>query len=143
MEEEAEKYFKRLDAMGGMVAAIERGYPQREIHRAAAQYQREVDAGERIIVGVNRFTESHETPIPILKITQSTEDRQVQRLKRRKAHRSQRRLSAALGRLTEAAKKDDYLMPLVIEAVRAEATVGEICDVFRKVYGEYREGNEF
>jgi methylmalonyl-CoA mutase N-terminal domain/subunit len=143
MEEGAEKYFKRLDAMGGMVAAIEQGYPQREIHRAAAQYQREVDAGERIIVGVNRFTDAHEIPIPILKIPQATEDRQVQRLKRRKAHRSKRRLSAALSHLTEAASKDDYLMPFVIEAVRAEATVGEICDVFRNVYGEYKEGNEF
>jgi methylmalonyl-CoA mutase N-terminal domain/subunit len=143
MEEEAIKYFKRLDAMGGMVAAIEQGYPQREIHRAAAQYQREVDAGERIIVGVNRFTESHEMPIPILKITQSTEDRLVRRLKQRKARRSQRRLSAALTRLTEAATRDEYLMPLIIAAVRAEATVGEICDIFRRVYGEYREGNEF
>ena len=143
MEEEAIRYFKRLDAMGGMVAAIEQGFPQREIHHAAAAYQQEVDAGEQIIVGVNRFTDSHEVPIPILKITQATEERQVRRLKQRKAHRTQRRLSAALSNLTEAAKKDDYLMPHVIEAVRAKATVGEICDVFRKVYGEYREGNEF
>jgi methylmalonyl-CoA mutase N-terminal domain/subunit len=143
MEAEAVKYFNRLDAMGGMVAAIEQGYPQREIHRAAAQYQREVDAGERIIVGVNRFTDAHEIPIPILKITQATEERQVRRLKHRKSRRSQRRLASALSRLTEAARKDDYLMPFVIKAVLAEATVGEICDVFRKVYGEYREGNEF
>jgi methylmalonyl-CoA mutase N-terminal domain/subunit len=143
MEEETIKYFKRLDAMGGMVAAIEQGFPQREIHHAAAAYQQEVDASERIIVGVNRFAEGHEVPIPTLKITQATEDRQVHRLKRRKARRSRRRLSAALSRLTRAAKLDDYLMPSVIEAVRAEATVGEVCDVFRSVYGEYREGNEF
>jgi methylmalonyl-CoA mutase N-terminal domain/subunit len=102
-----------------------------------------VDAGERIIVGVNRFTDAHEIPIPILKITQATEERQVRRLKHRKSRRSQRRLASALSRLTEAARKDDYLMPFVIKAVLAEATVGEICDVFRKVYGEYREGNEF
>ncbi len=143
MEKEAIKYFKRLDAVGGMVAAIEQGFPQREIHHAAAAYQHEVDAGERIIVGVNRFTDRHDVPIPTLKITQATEDRQVQRLKRRKTRRSRRRLSAALSRLTRAAKQDDYLMPAIIEAVRAEATVGEICDVLRNVYGEYREGNEF
>lgn len=143
MEEEAENYFKRLDALGGMVAAIEKGYPQREIHRAAAQYQSEIDTRERFIVGVNRFTETREAPVPILKISQATEDRQVRRLKRRKARRSQRRLSAALSALTGAAKTADYLMPYVIEAVRAEATVGEICDVFRNVYGEYREGIHF
>ncbi|MBI3811044.1 MAG: methylmalonyl-CoA mutase [Nitrospirae bacterium] len=142
-EKEAIKYFKRLDAMGGMVAAIEQGFPQREIHHAAAAYQHEVDTGERIIVGVNRFVEGHEIPIPTLKITQATEDRQVHRLKRRKARRSRRRLAAALSRLTGAAKEDDYLMPAIIEAVRAEATVGEICNVLRSVYGEYREGNEF
>ncbi len=143
MEKEAIKYFKRLDAMGGMVAAIEQGFPQREIHHAAAAYQHEVDAGERIIVGVNRFTDRHEVPIPTLKITQATEDRQVRRLKQRKKRRSRRRLSAALSHLTGAAKTDDYLMPFVVEAVRAEATVGEISDVFRTVYGEYREGTEF
>ncbi len=143
MEAEAIKYFKRLDAMGGMVAAIEQGFPQREIHHAAAAYQQEVDAGERIVVGVNRFTEEKVVPIPTLKITQATEDRQRQRIKQRKAHRSKNRLSAAMNRLTGAAKADDYLMPFVIEAVRAEATVGEICDVFRTAYGEYREGPEF
>lgn len=143
MEEEALDYFRRLEAMGGMVAAIEQGFPQREIHRAASAYQKAVDAGEQVIVGVNGFTESHEVPIPILKITQSTEDRQIRRLKHRKARRSQRRLAIVLNRLTEAARRDEYLMPLVIEAVRAEATLGEVCDVFRAVYGEYREGTAF
>jgi methylmalonyl-CoA mutase N-terminal domain/subunit len=143
MEASAIDYFKRLDAMGGMVAAIEQGFPQREIHLAAAAYQCEVDAGERIIVGVNRFMEGREKPIPTLKIRQATEDRQVRQLKQRKARRSKNRLSTAMNRLAGAAKADDYLMPFVIEAVRAEATVGEISDVFRTVYGEYREGNEF
>jgi methylmalonyl-CoA mutase, N-terminal domain len=139
MEKEAFHYFDRLDAMGGMVAAIERGFPQGEIHRAAAEYQREVDAEERVIIGVNRYRSSDDKPVPHLKISQATEDRQVQRLKRRKARRSRTRLTAALSRLTKAAERDHYLMPRVIEAVRAEATVGEICDIFRSVYGEHRE----
>jgi len=143
MEEEAVRYFDRLDAMGGMVSAIERGFPQREIHRAAVEYQREVDAGERVIVGVNRYRTSGEKAVPLLKISQAMEDRQVQRLKRRKARRSRRRLTIALSRLADAAKRDRYVMPRVIEAVRAEATVGEICEIFRSVYGEHREAISF
>jgi methylmalonyl-CoA mutase N-terminal domain/subunit len=139
LESEALGYFTKLDEMGGMVRAIELGYPQREIHREALAYQKEIDSGERVIVGVNAFTEPDQAPVKILKIGQAVERRQIQALRERKKQRSQRRLRAALHRLERAAEEQADVMGPVMNAVRAEATVGEICDVFRKVYGEYRE----
>lgn len=139
IEAEARNYFDKLDAMGGMVSAIERGFPQNEIHRAALAYQKEVDSGERIIVGMNAFTDPKEKPLKILKISKEVECRQVQRLKERKKKRNKKKLASALNRLLGATEKNGYLMPPILEAVRAEATAGEICDLFRSVYGEYRE----
>jgi methylmalonyl-CoA mutase N-terminal domain/subunit len=143
MEQEASKYFKKLDEMGGMVAAIEKGYPQQEIHRAAVEYQRQVDSGEQIIVGVNQFVEKEGKGIPTLKITPETERRQVARLRRRKARRNQKKVQVSLERLRAAAQQQVPLMPFILEAVKTYATVGEISDVFRQVYGEYREGTSF
>ncbi|HZR45516.1 MAG TPA: methylmalonyl-CoA mutase family protein [Candidatus Manganitrophaceae bacterium] len=143
MEKEARRYFKRIDTMGGMIPAIEKGFPQSEIHRAAVAYQREIDRKERLIVGVNAFVEEVETPIPILKVTQEVERRQIARLKKRKRGRNAARLGDALRRLTRAAEAGAYLMPPLLDAVRAEATVGELSDLFRKVYGEYRETVSF
>jgi methylmalonyl-CoA mutase N-terminal domain/subunit len=139
METEAKGYFDKLDEMGGMVRAIELGFPQGEIHRAALAYQKEVDAGERIIVGVNAYQEPETRPIETLKVTQEVERRQIRRLKERKKARSAKKLAAALSRLRRAAEENGDLMPPILDAVRAEATVGEICDIFRAVYGEYRE----
>ncbi|MGH7774280.1 MAG: acyl-CoA mutase large subunit family protein [Candidatus Binatia bacterium] len=139
METEAKAYFDKLDEMGGMVRAIELGFPQNEIHRAALAYQREVDNGERIIVGVNAYTEPEERPMKILKIKGQIERKQIQRLKERKKHRSGRKVASALDRLTKVAEENGYLMPPILDAVRSEATVGEICDVLRKVNGDYRE----
>jgi methylmalonyl-CoA mutase N-terminal domain/subunit len=143
MEQEALKYFKRLDEMGGMVAAIERGFPQQEIHRAAAEYQQQMDSGEQVIVGINQFVEGEEKSIPVLKITSETERKQVARLRRIKAKRNQKKVQVALERLRNAAQQQASLIPLILEAVKAYATVGEISDVFRQVYGEYREGTTF
>ena len=139
LESEALGYFTKLDAMGGMVRAIEIGYPQSEIQREALTYQREIDSGERIIVGVNAFTEPHEAPVKTLRISQGVERRQIQELRDRKKQRSQRRLRSALNQLERSAEEHGDLMMPVMNAVRSEATVGEICDLFRKVYGEYRE----
>lgn len=139
MEGEATAYFHKLDEMGGMVRAIELGFPQSEIHRAAMAYQKGIDSGERIIVGVNAYTEPEERPIKILKIKPEVERRQLLRLRERKRRRGAKKLVDALHRLTRAAEENGYLMPAILEAVRAEATVGEICDVLRRVYGEYRE----
>ncbi len=139
LEQEAREYFDKLDAMGGMVRAVELGFPQNEIHRAALAYQNEVESGERIVVGLNAYTEPEERPIEILKIKETIERRQVRRLRDRKNQRNSRTVHEALRRLQRAAEENDYLMPAILDAVRAEATVGEVCDVFRKVYGEYRE----
>jgi methylmalonyl-CoA mutase N-terminal domain/subunit len=139
LESEALGYFTKLDEMGGMIRAIELGYPQSEIHREALAYQKEIDSGERTIVGVNAFTEPERAPVKTLRIGPVVERRQIQALRDRKKQRSERRLRAALHRLERVAEEQGDLMPPILNAVRAEATVGEICDVFRKVYGEYRE----
>jgi methylmalonyl-CoA mutase N-terminal domain/subunit len=143
MEQEATQYFKRLDEMGGMVAAIERGFPQQEIHQAAVEYQRQVDTGEQIIVGVNQFVEKKEKTISTLKISTETERKQIARLRQRKAKRNQKKVHRALERLRVAAQQQAPLMPMILEAVKSYATVGEISDVFRQVYGEYHEGTTF
>jgi len=122
-----------------MTRAIELGFPQSEIHQAAMTYQREVESGERVVVGVNAYTEVEEHPVKVLKIKGEVERRQIQSLKERRKRRNAKKTASALDLLTRAAAANDYLMPLVLEAVRTEATIGEICDVFRKVYGEYRE----
>jgi methylmalonyl-CoA mutase, N-terminal domain len=139
LEAEAKSYFDKLDEMGGMVRAIELGFPQGEIHRAALAYQKEIESGERIIVGVNAFTEPKESVIKMLKINHAVERNQIRELRARKKQRAARRVRSALQRLEQIAVENGNLMPPVLDAVRAEATVGEICDVLRKVYGVYRE----
>ena len=139
MESEAKVYFDKLDEMGGMVQAIQRGFPQNEIHRAAVAYQKETDNRARIIVGVNAHTEPKEHRISILKIKEQVEKKQVQKLKQRKKNRNLKEVASVLKRLAGIAEANGDLMPAVLEAVRAQSTVGEICEVFRRVYGEYRE----
>ena len=139
METDAMAYFEKLDRMGGMVSAIQRGFPQGEIHSAAVAYQKEVDAGQRTIVGVNAFTEKEKRNVSILKIKNEVEKRQLQKLRQRKKGRSANKVTSALSRIARVAETDGDLLPAVLEAVRAEATVGDICGVFRRVYGEYRE----
>ncbi|MFQ5580184.1 MAG: methylmalonyl-CoA mutase [Nitrospiria bacterium] len=139
MEKEAQKYFKKLDGMGGMVPAIEKGFPQEEIHQAAVDTQEKIDRGEQIVVGVNTFFEEKKRAIPTLKIKDTVERAQVLKLRKTRKRRSKLKLSRALHRLRSAAEEEAYLMPLVLDAIRAKATVGEISDLFRSVYGEYRE----
>ena len=139
IESEAKVYFEKLDALGGMVPAIERGFPQAEIHRAAVSYQKEVDAREQIIVGVNSFVEPEKRRLSILKIANEVEKKQRLRLGQRKKSRNRKKVVSALDRLAGVAEASGDVMPAVMEAVRAESTVGEICEVFRRVYGDYRE----
>ena len=139
MESEAKAYFDKLDEIGGMIQAIQRGFPQSEIHRAAVAYQKETDNRKRIIVGVNAYTEPEERRISILKIKGEVEKKQVQRLKQRKKNRNLRKVASVLSQLAGVAEANGDLMPAVMEAVRAQSTVGEVCEVFRRVYGEYRE----
>lgn len=138
MEEEALKYIERIDSLGGAMAAIERGYIQREIQESAYRYQKEVESKERIIVGVNEFAIEEELPEKLLKVDPAVEKLQRERLKKLKERRDGSRVDAALGNLRGAARGEENLMPAVLEAVRAYATIGEMCDVLRDVFGEYK-----
>ena len=139
LEEGAREYFRRLDEMGGMVRAIEQGFPQREILNASQRYQREVERKERIIVGVNEYVEPDEQRIPILKIGPEVEKAQVDRLASLRARRDSFKMAGTLEELQEAAAGDDNLMPYLLDAVKAEATLGEICAALKEVFGTYKE----
>ncbi|GIW54110.1 MAG: methylmalonyl-CoA mutase [Nitrospiraceae bacterium] len=139
LEEGAREYFRQLDAMGGMVKAIERGYPQREILEASQRYQREVEQNERIIVGVNEYVEQETRPIPILRISPEVEREQVARLSDLRKTRDSFKMAGALEELQEAAACSENVMPYLIEAVKAKATLGEICAALKEVFGTYRE----
>ncbi len=139
LEEAALDYFRQLDDMGGMVRAIERGFPQREILDASQRYQRELERKERIVVGVNEYVESEEHPIPILKIGQEVEREQVARLSDLRKCRDSFKMAGTVEALQEAASCGENLMPYLIEAVKAKATLGEISAALKEVFGTYRE----
>ena len=141
MEEKAMEYIQKIDDMGGVYAAIEKGFFQHEIARSSYKYQREIDSKERIIVGVNEYTveEGEMETIPILKIDPKVEEEQIARLQKLKRERDNRKVKEVLEKLHYSAEKNENLMPVIIEAVKAYATLGEICDVLRAVYGEYKE----
>ncbi len=139
VEAEADAYIKKIDELGGMVRAVELGYPQREIAEASYHFQQQLERKEKIIVGVNEFVAPEEQPISFLRIDPEVERRQIERVRRVRSARDQRRVQAALDALTHATERGENTMYHVVECVRASATIGEICDVFRAVYGEYRE----
>jgi methylmalonyl-CoA mutase N-terminal domain/subunit len=140
VEAEAAALIAEIDARGGAVAAIEQGYQQREIHAAAYRYQKEVEDGKRQVIGVNSYVD--EGPVsqpPILRVDPAVERKQVERVKALRARRDGERVAAALGRIEAAARGNTNLMPLFIEAVESYTTVGEICDVLRRVWGQQPE----
>ena len=139
LEEEAEAYFRAIDAMGGMVAAIERGYPQREIADSAYRFQQDVERKRQVIVGVNEFGSDRQHAVPILRIDEDAAQHQLAKIDRLRRTRNQVLLTRALDRLRKAAAGSDNTMPALLDAVRAYATVGEMCDALRDVWGEYRE----
>jgi methylmalonyl-CoA mutase N-terminal domain/subunit len=139
IEANALGYLEKIDAMGGMLKAIDRGYVQQEIQNAAYEYQKAVDEKQAIVVGVNAFTLEHENPVPLLHIDEALERRQVERVRSLRAKRDQAKWAAAVKRVEETAKATGNLMPVIVEAVEANATVGEISDAMRHVYGEYQE----
>ena len=144
LEEEAWEYFRKIDEMGGMVEAIEAGFPQREIQESAYQYQRAVERGEKIIVGVNEYTmETGDLGEPnILQIDDRVAEIQTERLSRLRAGRDQAAASRALAALRQGAEDPEVnTMPLLIECARADCTLGEMCDALRPVFGEYQEPN--
>ncbi len=144
IEREAEEYFRRIAEQGGVLACIEKGFQQREIARAAYEYQRALERGDRIVVGVNRFVEEDEAvAIPLLKIGKGAEREQRRRLRALRAARDADGTRKALERVRRAAKGGENLMPHLVAAVRARATLGEIVDVLKAVFGVYEETPEF
>jgi methylmalonyl-CoA mutase N-terminal domain/subunit len=140
MERGCWKYFERLDAMGGMVAAIEQGFPQREIQDAAYAYQKAIERREKIIVGVNDFVSEEEPSIDILHIDETVAERQIAKTRKLRETRDNGRCRTTLDALQKAAIAGDVnMMPFVHDCVRAYATLGEICDTLRGVYGTYEE----
>ncbi len=140
MEEKAWEYIHKIDEMGGMVAAIEKGFPQLEISDAAYKFQRQIDAAEKIMIGVNKYNvENEEVDIPLIEIDETVEKEQLERLAAVKRSRDSRRVKECLEDIKKACEKGDNVMPYCIEAVKARASVQEICDVYREVYGEYRD----
>jgi methylmalonyl-CoA mutase, N-terminal domain len=142
MERGCFEYFQRIDDLGGMLEAIEKGFPQRELADSAYRYQQEVDTRQRIVVGVNEFTQGNEEPIeiPIHTITRESEERHLERLRRVRRERDPAAVSAALQCLENTARDGKAnTMPAIVDSVRAYATLGEMCNVLRGVYGEYRE----
>jgi len=143
LEAEAHDYIRRIDEMGGMVSAIEKGYPQREIAASAYRFQREVDANERVMVGVNAYVSTDDKKIPLLRIDEEVQRRQCQNLAKVKADRDVDQVRASLSAVREAARGKDNLMPPIIGAARAYCTEQEICDVLREVLGTYSDPAEF
>jgi methylmalonyl-CoA mutase N-terminal domain/subunit len=139
IEKLATEYIDRIDAMGGMLRAIESGYVQREIQEAAYEYQRSVESGDSIVVGVNRFQLDEDPAIPILTVDPKIEGAQVERLKNLRERRDGERVEKWLGRLKDAAGGSENLVPLLLGCVENYATVGEISNILRSVWGEYRE----
>jgi methylmalonyl-CoA mutase N-terminal domain/subunit len=148
MEADAVEYIKRIDEMGGMVSAIEKGYPQREIAASAYRFQRQLESGERVMVGVNKYESDGEPDIPLLRVDEDAQRTQVANLRRVKATRDASRATRALEGVRTAAREQpgtpgSNLMPPIIEAAKAYCTQQEICDVLREVLGTYSDPAEF
>ncbi|MEM3153478.1 MAG: methylmalonyl-CoA mutase family protein, partial [Candidatus Bathyarchaeia archaeon] len=140
MEEKAMEYIQKIDDMGGVIPAIEKGFFQKEIAESAYRYQREIEEKKRVLVGVNEYAiEGEEIPVKLLRVDPSVEKKQIERLQKLRRERDNKKVKEMLEKLHYAAEKDMNLMPTIIEAVKAYATLGEIVDVLRKVYGEYKE----
>ena len=139
IESAAQEYIAKIDAMGGMLRAIEAGYVQQEIQKSAYEYQRAVERGEQVVVGVNRFQAEEERPIPTLRIDPEIERSQVARVQALRARRDAAKSQAALAEVERRARGAENLMPAILAAVEAYATVGEISDALRRAFGEYRE----
>ena len=139
IESGAEEYIAKIDAMGGMLRAVEAGFVQQEIQKAAYEYQQAVDSGEQVVVGVNRFQADEERPIPTLQIDPAVEAAQIARLNALRARRDTAKTKSALAEIERRARTTENLMPAILQAVESYATVGEISDALRRAFGEYQE----
>ena len=137
LEEQAWDYIERIDRMGGMAVAIEKGFPQLEIADAAYRFQRQIDIGERIMVGVNKYTSTEKISVKPVEVEETLENEQIKRLNEVRRKRDNRAVKKSLSNLKDACGKGDNVMPYCIEAVKSLASIQEVCDVYREVYGEY------
>jgi methylmalonyl-CoA mutase, N-terminal domain len=143
LERGAREYIARIDEMGGMIAAIQRGFPQAEIARASFDFQQRVEKGEAVVVGVNRYQTKEEKPIETLRIDQSAETTQAHKLRELRETRNNGDVARNLDKLRGAAQGKGNLMPYLLDAVRSYATLGEICGTLRAVFGTYEERPTF
>jgi len=139
MEREVQEIMQEIDVMGGSVKSIEEGYMQDQIAQSAYRYQRDIEEGRKVIVGLNRFEGGSETEPPVMKIDDQIRNLQIERLQQLRSKRDSAIAQDCLGRIEKAAHGNENLMPLVIEAVEQYCTLGEIADVLRKVFGEHRQ----
>lgn len=139
IEQKAEEYIIKIDSLGGMTSAIEEGFVQTEIQNAAYKFEKEMESGERIIVGVNKFNIKEEQHEDLLKIDMSVQEKQIQFLNKIRSERSNEEVNIKLKALKDAAQTDANLMPYIVDAVKVYASVGEICNTMRDVFGEYKE----
>ena len=139
MEEEAFEIIQKIDDMGGMLAAIEKNYPQQEIADAAYHYQRQIDENEKTVVGVNKYITDEEIPIEILEIDEELERLQIEKTNRIKSERDNKKVKECFEVLGEACEGNKNVMEPLIESVKSYATLQEVCDVYRQVFGEYRD----
>ena len=143
IEEECSEYLKKIDQMGGVIPAVETGFLQGEISNSAYEYQKKIEGKDRIVVGVNRFQIEEPPPEGLLKIRQTVGELQVEKLRQLRAQRRNGEVRNSLEEIRRAARSKDNLMPAVIKAVKAEATIGEICEALREIFGEYRGSTSF
>jgi methylmalonyl-CoA mutase N-terminal domain/subunit len=143
IEEEATKYIAKIDNMGGAVRAIEKGYMQREIVESAYQHQKEIENKQKTIVGLNQFRTEEKTPIRILRVNPEVEKKQIKKLQILKGKRNQKKVAVALDQLQKAAEDNVNLMPCLVKTVKEYATLGEICNVLRVIYGEHKASTVF
>ncbi|HET9553979.1 MAG TPA: methylmalonyl-CoA mutase family protein, partial [Anaeromyxobacteraceae bacterium] len=143
MEKRALELIRKIDGFGGMLKAVEEGFPQREIADSAFQWQREIERGDRLVVGVNAFQVAEEPPIPTLKVDEAVQHSQIERLRAVRAARSAGRVADTLAALERVARDGRNVLPPIVDAVKAYATLGEISDVLRKVHGVYRDVGRF
>jgi methylmalonyl-CoA mutase N-terminal domain/subunit len=139
IDQRAEAYIEMIDEMGGAAAAIEKGFIQREIQESAYQYQREIEYGRRVVVGLNRFEVEEEKPTNLLRVDPSVRISQMESLRKLRFERNSELVSKSLSELKRVAQGRENLMPSILSAVKAYATLGEICDVLRDVFGEYQQ----
>jgi methylmalonyl-CoA mutase N-terminal domain/subunit len=143
IETEVEEYLKRIEQMGGVIPAIETGYIQGEIANSAYEYQKKVETKDRIVVGVNQFQIEEPPPEGLLKVRQTVGELQTEKLRILRNERSGGAVRSSLDEIRRVARSTENLMPAIIDAVKAEATIGEICDALREEFGEYRGNKSF